>query len=313
MSRRPIALAVSVAAAVAALTGCGSGDSDAGRSGRLQVEASFYPLQWMAEQVGGRHVSVTNLTRPGAEPHDVELTPRQVAAIEDADVVVHLSGFQPAVDAAVADSGAAGFDARPSADLDLTSAATAGAGQDGDGDVARSAGGADPHFWLDPTRLAAVASAFTDHLADRDPGHAASYRANLRRLTAELDRLDGEYDAALADCSARDLVTSHEAFGYLARRYGMEQVGIVGLTPEREPSAADLAAVSDFVEEHDVRTIYFETLVDPSVATTVAAEAGARTAVLDPIEGLTEASEGGDYLEVMRANLDSLQSGQPCP
>jgi zinc transport system substrate-binding protein len=128
-----------------------------------------------------------------------------------------------------------------------------------------------------------------------------------------LAQLDSDYKAALGSCQNRDLVTSHNAFAYLADRYGMTQVGIAGLTPESEPTPADLAAVTQFVKAHDVKTIYYETLVSPAIAQTVARETGAKTEVLDPIEGLTDKSQGKDYLQVMRSNLANLKTGQPCP
>ena len=310
MPRRPrnprLAVVAALAVGALLLVGCGSEDAASG-GGALQVEASFYPLQWMAEEVGGDLVTVSNLTKPGAEPHDLELTPREVAALADADVVVYLSGFQLSVDDAVVDSSATVFDAADAADLDLT------LGEDSGQDQEDGVGVTDRHFWLDPTKLAAVAASFADTLADEDPDNAGAYRANAAGVVAELGELDGELEAGLADCADKELVTSHQAFGYLAERYGLDQVGITGLSPDQEPSGADLARVTEFVKEHGVRTIYFETLVSPDVADTVADEAGAETAVLDPIEGLTDASQGRDYVEVMRSNLENLQGGQPCP
>ncbi|MBA3283126.1 MAG: zinc ABC transporter substrate-binding protein [Acidimicrobiia bacterium] len=311
MRRCPRLVLTSVLGSLALLAGCGSTDAGSGAgpgSGGLEVEAAFYPLQWLAEQVGGDLVTVSNLTRSGAEPHDLELTPRDVAALADADVVVYVSGFQPALDDAVAESDATAFEAGASAGLDLTYTPIEEGEQHQD-----EAGSTDPHFWLDPTRLAKVAESFADTLAAEDPDNAETYEKNAQALVADLEELDAELEAGLADCTSKDVVTSHNAFGYLAERYGMEQVGITGLTPEDEPSAAQLAEVTKFVEDNDVRTIYFETLVSPDVAETVADEAGVETAVLDPIEGLTDASQGDDYLEVMRSNLKSLQTGQPCP
>lgn len=308
----PLAICVLIGLTVTSLAACGSdGDAGSGAPGgggaTVAVAASFYPLQWMAEQVGGRHVEVTNLTKPGTEPHDLELTPRDVAALVDADVVAYLSGFQPAVDDAVAESGATAFDAAGSARLELTSIPI------GEGQKApEEAGAADPHFWLDPTRLADVADAFAATLAEQDPDNAADYEANAAALRSTLEELDAEYEQGLGDCQNTDLVTSHEAFGYLAQRYGLTQVGITGLTPETEPSAGQLAEITDFVKNNDVQTIYFETLVSPAVAEAVAVESGVETAVLDPLEGLTDESEGRDYLEVMRSNLENLQTGQPC-
>lgn len=291
----------------ALLAGCGSSDAGSA-SGKVEVVASFYPLQWMAEQVGGDQVEVSSLTKPGAEPHDLELTPSDVGAVQDADVIAYLSGFQPAVDDAVDDaSGATVFDAADAVDLDLTFTPIEEGAQNDD-----EAGTTDPHFWLDPTLMAEAATGFADTLAEADPDHAAEYRSNAKALTAKLEALDGDLEAGLADCERTDLVTSHNAFGYLARRYGFEQVGITGLTPEQEPSPADLAAIADFVEENGVTTIYFETLTSPSIAETLASETGADTAVLDPIEGLTDESKGSDYLEIMTSNLASLQSGQGC-
>jgi zinc transport system substrate-binding protein len=296
------------------LASCGDDDDTSASgaessSGALSIEASFYPLQWMAERVGGDDVDVASLTPPGAEPHDLELTPRDVADITEADVVVYLSGFQPAVDDAVEQiDDTKAYDAASAAELDLTYTPI----EEGE-EATDEAGSTDPHFWLDPTRLAAVADDFAAYLGDLDPAQADAYRDNAAALSDDLTALDAELEAGLVSCANKDLVTSHNAFGYLAHRYGLTQVGITGLTPEEEPSAEQLASVSDFVESHDVRTIYFETLVSPAIADSVASETGARTDVLDPIEGLNDESQGTDYLEVMRANLANIQKGQPCP
>jgi zinc transport system substrate-binding protein len=295
------------------ITGCGQGGSDGADGGNggarsLSLVASFYPLQWATQQVAGRHADVESLTKPGAEPHDLELTPQDVGRVADADLVVYLGGFQPAVDDAVSSAGKDhAFDVATAAQLDLVFTPI----EDGEEHTDEKEA-ADPHFWLDPTRLAAVGDAIASRLSELDPAHAADFRRNADRLTAGLDDLDQEYAAGLSDCASTDLVTSHNAFGYLARRYGLTQVGITGLTPHDEPHPADLATVASFVRTHDVRTIYYETLVSPRIAQTVADETGAATAVLDPIEGLTRDSAGGDYPAVMRANLDSLRAGQPC-
>jgi zinc transport system substrate-binding protein len=290
------------------LGACGGGSSASGDGGPVQVAASFYPLQWVSAQIAGGRAEVTNLTPPGAEPHDLELGPREVAAVGEAELVVYLSGFQPAVDEAVAQEAPASFDVGPSARLDLTAA------EDGDGDHEQESGepSPDPHFWLDPTRLADVGDAVAERLGQVDPGNAAAYTRSAARVRSELEALDREINAGLATCASRHLVTGHTAFGYLAERYELNQVGISGLTPEGDPSPQDLADVTEFVRDNDVRTIYHETLVSPAVARTVAAESGARTAVLDPLEGLTDDATGGDYLAVMRANLQTLRHGQRC-
>ena len=299
-------------AAAALLAGCG------GRSGGGdEIVAAFYPLAFAAEQIAGPGMPVRNLTPAGAEPHDLELTPRNVGEIQDADVVAFLSEFQPAIDQAVIDATGEVFDARDATELVPATETGAAAPEpahehDHDDDDTYEVGTTDPHFWLDPVKMAEVATAFADTLAQADPAHAGTYRANAEAVGAQLAHLDRDMKAGLADCRQPDLVTSHEAFGYLARRYGLDQVGITGLTPEADPSPKQLAAVADFVEQHGVTTIYFETLTSPAVAKTLASETGATTAVLDPIEGLTDRSKGNDYLEVMRSNLATLRAGQDC-
>jgi zinc transport system substrate-binding protein len=284
-----------------AQTGTAPSGSPASPGGtQLQVVASFYPLAFVATEVGGARVQVTGLTPPGAEPHDLELTAQQVAALSEADLVVYLAGFQPAVDAAVDTRGEA-----------AGSAGDADPGLLEVGDVGGVHGG-DPHFWLDPTRLATVATAVAERYGELDPAGRTSYQANARTLNAQLSQLDADYQAGLASCRSRDLVVSHEAFGYLADRYDLQQVAIAGLDPQAEPSPGRLAELVDFVRTHEVRTIYTETLVSPEIAQTLAREAGVAVAVLDPIEGVTPDSPGDDYLQIMRANLDTLRAGQGC-
>lgn len=313
------------AASLLLLAGCGSDDGagDAGaETDGLTVLAGFYPLEWAAERVGGDRVSVTSLTAPGAEPHDLELTPRDVAGVSDADLLVYLSGFQAAVDeVAEQQAGDHSWDAAEAANLSLTSEGHDHAededhaeGEDHAEDEEHAEGeeSTDPHFWLDPTRLAEVGDALAEQLTELDPDGAETYEQNAAALREELESLDEEMSAGLSGCTVDTLVTSHDAFGYLAERYGLEVVGITGLSPNNEPSADQPAEISDLVTERGVTTVYTETLVDPSIAETVAAEAGVRTAVLDPLEGLTDESAGDDYLAVMRANLATLQEGQSC-
>lgn len=307
---RTIALAALVA--LGGASACGTDNNATASDERVSMVAGFYPLQFVAERVGGDAVSVTNLTKPGAEPHDLELNPGQVAQISDAKLVVYLKGFQPAVDESVEQNG--GDRVFDVAEVQpLRDAAGGGHSHEGEASPApeEEGGGKDPHVWLDPTRLATIADKLAERLAKADPGHAADYTARAKTLRTELETLDKEYAEGLKTCQRRELVTSHEAFGYLAERYDLEQVGITGLTPEDEPSAQRLAEVATEAREHGATTIFFETLVSPKVAETIAKEVGAKTAVLDPIEGL-EAGSTGDYLSVMRTNLTTLKTALSC-
>jgi zinc transport system substrate-binding protein len=283
-----------LAAALGALAvagACSSTSPGVGHDPHVEVAAAFYPLQYVTEQVGGDHVHVENLVKPGAEPHDLELSPQQMVRLSDAGLVVYLAGFQPNVDQAVATQ------AKDHA-LDVAS-------------VVQQLGNKDPHIWLDPTRLATVADAVAARLGKADAGHAAEFTKNAAALRKKLTTLDGEYRTGLANCASRSIVTSHEAFGYLADRYKLRQVGITGLNPDSEPTGARLAEVAKIAKAEKAKVIFFETLVSPKIAETLASEVGARAEKLDPLEGL-EAGSKGDYISVMRSNLTALRSALGC-
>ncbi|MEV4417463.1 metal ABC transporter substrate-binding protein [Catellatospora sp. NPDC049609] len=280
-------------------------DYPAQPSGRTGVVTGFYPLQFVAEKVGGPDTDVVNLAQPGAEPHDMELSPVQVGQVSDADLVVYLKGFQPQLDEAIEQNAA-------DRALDVATVTPPATGANHSGAVDEDhAGAPDPHVWLDPTRLAAITGSVSSRLAQLDPEHAAAYAARADALIAELNKLDAEFTAGLADCRRREIVTSHAAFGYLADRYKLTQIALTGLTPESEPTPQQIATVAAEARKHGATTIFFETLVSPKVAETLAAETGAKTAVLDPLEGLTEGATG-DYLSVMRANLATLRTALGC-
>jgi zinc transport system substrate-binding protein len=289
------------------LTGCASaaGTDD----GTVDVMASFYPLQFVAQQVGGDRVDVQSLTPPGAEPHDVELSPAQVSRIDTADLVVYLSGFQAAVDDAVAQTS-------PAHVVDAANDTTlmpADEHHEGESDAEHDEhdhGALDPHFWLDPSRMPSVVDDVAAALTEIDPDGADTFAANAAALTQRFDDLDAAYSAGLAQCASRTFVTTHEAFGYLADHYDLEQVGISGVDPEAEPSPARLAEVSTLVRDEGVTTIFFETLVSPKVAETLAGDLGVDTAVLDPIEGL--ADPDADYFSIAEANLAALRVALSC-
>jgi zinc transport system substrate-binding protein len=296
------AMATSAAILVTTLTGCGAGSATSGEV--PTVTASFYPLAFVAERIGGSDVRVVNLTPPGVESHDVELTPRQVGEIAEADLVIYEKGFQPAVDEAVEqNAGDARVEVTEVVPLERLD-------EDDSTDDSDLAG--DPHVWLDPTLLARVADAVADALAEVVPASADVIRERADALDAELAALDEEISTGLAQCERNVVVTTHEAFGYLARRYGLEMVGISGLSPDAEPSPARLGEVRDVIADEGVTTIFYETLVSPKVAETLADDLGIRTAVLDPIEGLTDQTEDEDYVTLMRANLRALEEANGC-
>lgn len=286
------------------LSGCG-GSGSGTEVHRVSVVASFYPLAEAASRAGGDLVSVQNLTPPGVEPHDLELAPDDIETIANADVIVYLGGgFQPAVE-----------DALPEADdavtvdaLDAVATHTAPASEAAEGLTV------DPHVWLDPARYEEIVRAVAGVLAKADPANKTTYDANADAYVAQIASLDEDFRAGLSDCERTTIVTSHEAFGYLADAYGLTQVGILGLSPEAEPDPRRLAELRDLVEREGVTTIFAEELVSPKVAETLASEAGVRVAVLDPIESLTDEEEkaGEDYLSQMRENLDTLRKALDC-
>ena len=289
------------------LAGCASVSS--ADDGKVDVMASFYPLQFVAEQVGGDQVSVRSLTPPGAEPHDVELSPAQVSRIDGADLVVYLSGFQAAVDDAVAQTS-------PAHVVDAASDTTLMAPAEHHEDETEAEheehdhGDVDPHFWLDPSRMPSVVQDVADTLTEIDPDGAETFAANAAALTQRFEDLDAAYATGLAQCDSRTFVTTHEAFGYLADRYDLEQIGISGVDPEAEPSPARLAAVEKIVRDQDVSTIFFESLVSPKVSETLANDLGIESAVLDPIEGLADPAD--DYFSIAERNLDALRMALSC-
>jgi zinc transport system substrate-binding protein len=274
-----------------ALTACGGSGSAGGD--KTKVDAAFYPLAWAAERVGGKDVEVRNLTQPGVEPHDVELSPRDVEDIRSADIVLYLgSGFQPAMEEAV--------DGAEGETIDLLQGLQLRRPEEAEGKLT-----ADPHVWLDPLRYAEIVQTIADEL-----GHSG----HTPPLVEDLKDLDTEFREGLATCERREIVTTHASFGYLAQRYGLEQIPLTGLSPEAEPTPRDLERTVDQVRESGATTIFFETLISPRIAEAVAREMGAKTDVLNPLEGLSdeELRRGETYLSVMRENLASLRRALSC-
>lgn len=314
----PVAL---ISFAALSLTACGASASSTPPSAGLTVVAGFYPLQFTAERVAGDGAQVTNLTQPGADAHGLELTPRQIAALNEADVVIHQKGFQPAVDKAIEQ-------AKPARVLDVTTVATLHAvAPDGSHDHADEAepsgepehpdehdhpANTDPHLWLDVDNMSKIADATAALLTEAQPEREQAFHANAERLKSEYATLDDAFTAGLATCERREIIVSHAAFGYLTDRYDLTQIAIRGLNPDVEPSPGRVGEVQRLAREHGVTTVFYETLVSPAVAEAVAGDLNLRIDVLDPLEGLTSESRGADYLEIMNANLTALKEANAC-
>ena len=268
------ALALLLAAAL--LPGCAKGDTD----GPLTVVTGVYPLAYVARHVGGPNVTVIDLAPQGAEPHDLELTPTQVAEVERATLVLLVRGLQPALD------DAAGVRAV---------------------DALEDASGTDPHVWLDPILLGQLATRLGDRLAAVDPDHARDYRFKADGFVQQMASLNGYAAGQLAGCARRDLVTSHAAFGRFASRYRLRETGIAGVDAEAEPSPRRIADVVALVKERGVTTVFAES-ADDATARTVAREAGVEVGVLDPVEVF----RGEDYMEVMSRNVDTIKRALGC-
>lgn len=347
MSRRLLALAATATTAATLLASCAGGTTgspgtsadpvDQGGDGdvaRWEIVTGLYPLQFATRMVVGEvsGVTITSLASPGAEAHDLELTPRQVGSITDSDLVVYLGGMQPSVDDAVA-SQAPAHSLDVAEVVDLLTPEEHGhaheedetedhAGHDHEGEEGEDHaghdhgghdhGGVDPHFWLDPQRYGAAGEAIAEELANFDPGNADTYRDNAKDFSAELTALDEEFATTLANCEHDTLVTTHEAFGYLAERYGFHQVGITGISAEAEASPARMAEITREVSALNVPAIYAESTLGGDLAEVIANETGTQVLVLDPIESITGDSAGSDYFGVMRANLAALSQGQGC-
>ncbi|MEQ4498133.1 metal ABC transporter substrate-binding protein [Nocardioides kribbensis] len=322
------ALALSSCAAFSDDTGTASDDGD------VTVAAAFYPLQFVAQRVAGDRTEVANLTKPGGEPHDLELSVGQTAEVAGADLVVYEADFQPAVDAAVEQNAeGATLDAaevvglEPFADEHSDEAhseeehseeehseeehADDAHSEEEHAEEEHDHGDLDPHFWLDPVRLADLGDAVAEQLAEIDPDGAQTYTANAATLREDLESLDGELSEGLADCERSTIVVSHDAFGYLGK-YGIEVEPIAGLSPDAEPTPADLARLQQIIDEDGITTVFSERLVSPALSESLARDKGIETAVLDPVEGLSDETADEDYLSLMRENLAALRTANGC-
>lgn len=288
-------IVATISALSVALAGCSSSDGIKSSVGKIKVIAGFYPLAFVAEKIGGDHVVVENLTRAGVEPHDLELTPSQTASLAKADIVFYIKGFSSAIDNAIAQSTINNV-------VDVSSLEDLAS-------IEKQIVGNDAHIWQDPTRYSKVASIFAKKISTIDPENSKYYSDNLIRLKSSLTNLDLEFRSGLTACERREIITSHSAFGYLARRYKLVQIGISGLSPDAEPSPKRLNEIAVQIKRDKITTVFFESLLSPKIAQTLASDLKIKTAVLDPIEGV---NKGQTYFTVMESNLAALREALGC-
>ncbi len=306
----PAAATAAAALGLTTLTACGGDSAAAGNTDKFDVVASFYPMAFLAEQIGGKHVNVTSLTQPGQEPHDLEISAKQTAALQESDAVLYLKGLQPSVDEAVEQSGhETKIDAATLTSMEEHGNEVGGhAAEHDDEHDHEEEGGKDPHIWLDPVKYAEVAKGVGAAFEKADPDHADTYKTNTEALVEKLGALNDQFTNGLKNTDTKVFITTHAAFGYLAERYGLTEEAISGLDPESEPSAARVKELEKMAKADGVTTVFYETLVSDKTAKTIAADADLKTDVLDPIEGITDKSRGTNYFAVQEANLKALQA-----
>ncbi|OQR61355.1 zinc ABC transporter substrate-binding protein [Streptomyces maremycinicus] len=303
------AVAAATALGLCTLSACSSDSAAAANTDKFDVVASFYPMAFLAEEIGGDHVNVTSLTTPGQEPHDLEISAQQTAALQESDAVLYLKDLQPSVDQAVAQSEIkTKIDAASLTTLEKHGNEVGGHAAEHDDHEDEESSGLDPHIWLDPVRYAQVAEGVGKAFEKADPDHAADYRTSTAALVKKLDALNTKFENGLANTKTKVFVTTHAAFGYLAERYGLTEEAINGLDPESEPSAARVRELEKMAKADGVTTVFYETLVSDKTAKTIASDANLKTDVLDPIEGITKKSRGTDYFSVQEANLEALKT-----
>lgn len=265
-------------------------------AGKLMVTTSFYPVYYLAGEIGGNKIMAVNITPAGAEPHDYEPTPQDMIQIEKSRLLIINGGIEP-----WAGKIRKNLQGKQTQILEVNTGLVNQVSQD-------------PHIWLDPVLAKQMADKIAQALVKLEPENATYFQTNVTILKVKLDQLDRAYREGLAKCRSNEIVTSHAAFSYLVDRYGLKQIAIAGLSPDAEPSLLDLARTADFVKMYQVKYIFFESLVSPKLARTLAAETGSRTLVLNPLEGLTQAeiNSGQNYLSIMEDNLKNLRTALQC-
>jgi len=281
---------------------------------KVQASASFYPLYFFSSEIGKDKVDVTSITPAGVEPHDYDPTAQDIAVIQKSKLlIVNGAGFEPWLENIKDDLGNVTV-VNTSDGISLQE----GVEDEHEGEEAQEHEDeehiSDPHIWLSPVLAKSQVDKIQQGFITADPNNTSTYEANGANLKQRLDALDMKFKKGLSSCKQKSFVTSHAAFGYLAREYNLTQVPISGISPDEEPSLAELAEVTKFVRDNNVKYIFFETLVSPKLSETIASETGAKTLVLDPIEGLSDddIAQGKNYFTVMENNLKNLQTALEC-
>ena len=271
---------------------------------KLRVAASFYPLYFFATEIGGNSTTVYTVTPEGSEPHDYEPTAHDIARISESRIlVINGGGLEPWVEKI-----------KTNLNADHTLLIEAGQGLATQRIIERGESVIDPHIWLSPSLAKQMVEKIAQGFAVADPTHADSYALNAEALKKKLDTLDLAYQKGLGRCAQKNIIISHASFGYLATSYQFNQVPIAGISPDAEPSAKQLAEVADFAKKNDIKFIFFESLVSPKLAQTIADETGAQTMALNPLEGLTDEDivAGKNYITEMEQNLANLKLALQC-
>ncbi|MEH7548935.1 metal ABC transporter substrate-binding protein [Neobacillus vireti] len=275
-------------------------------SKKLQIVTTFYPMYYFAQKVAGSSANVELLIPNGVEPHDWEPTANDMAKIQDSDLFIYNSRYfetwtekvfksinDPNLKVIEASNGIELMDALDSEEEDIHEHTSS----------------KDPHVWLSPVLAQKEVDNIAKALEQADPKNKDKFQKNAAALNSELADLDSLYKETIDKAKKKEFVTQHAAFGYLAKQYGLTQIPIAGLSPDVEPTLGKLAELTDLTKKKNVKIIYFEELTSSKVADTLAKEIGAKTEVLNPLEGLTkkEQEKGLDYIDVMKNNLESLK------
>jgi len=285
-------------------------DSNINEKDTIIVYTSFYPMYDFASKIGGNRIQVTNMVPAGGEPHDWEPTATNIVNLEDADMFIYNgAGMEHWVEdilESLENKDLVAVEASQGIDL-MNGEHHHGEDEDHDEDEDMVY---DPHVWLSPMNAKIEMENIKSALVEIDPENKEYYENNYSTFVNELDILDKEFRDTLSKLPNKDIIVSHEAFGYLCQAYGLNQIGIQGLSADAEPSSAKMGEIIDFVKENNIKVIFFEELGSQKISQTIADETNAEVDVLNPIGGLTEEQieAGDDYFSIMRKNLEALKS-----